>query len=253
MNSLIVFTAKELREQIKTFKGIVVAAVLCILGMMSPLLAKITPEILKNADLGVTIKIPAPTYLDSYTQFFKNIGEMAIIVVLLVFAGSVVTETVRGTAQIILAKRLPRSIFLLSKFLSAALVWTVSYSASAALCYFYTVYLFPKGTPAHLFLSLFCMWLFGMLVLAIALFSSTVFTNYALAAVGGFALWGILLITSAIPKIKDGTPAVLVMQNMGILSGSVTAAYVRVPIIICLSSIVLLILLSCLIFRRREL
>lgn len=253
MSSFFVFTRKELEEQIRTYKGIAIAAVLLIFGMTSPLLAKITPDIIKSANLGVTIKIPEPTYLDAYAQFFKNIGEMGIIVILLVYAGAVVTETTRGTATLMLTKRLSRTSFILAKFLSAAVVWTVSYAGSAALCVVYTIYLFPKGKPAQLMLALFCMWLFGIVTLAAALFASSVFKSYALAAIGGFAIWGLILLTSALPKIKDYTPAFLASNNLQFLSGASKPGTATVPVITGLALTALLLVFACLIFRRREL
>lgn len=253
MNSFVVFTLKELEEQIKTFKGVAVAAVLLIFGMASPLLAKLTPEIIKSANLGVAIKMPEPTYLDAYTQFFKNIGEMGIIVILLVYAGAVVTETTRGTAALMLTKRLSRSSFILTKFLSAAVVWTVSYAGSAALCIVYTVYLFPKGKPTQLLLALFCMWLFGIVTLATAIFASSVFKSYALAAVGGFAVWGFLLLTSALPRIKDWSPAFLASNNLQLLCGAVKPCKAIAPVTTGIAFTALLLFLACLIFRRREL
>ena len=145
MNSFIFFTYKELSEQVKTYKGLVIAVVLLIFGMTSPLLAKLTPDMLKMAGLGASLQIPAPTYLDAYAQFFKNIGQMVLIVLMFVYAGSISGEVTKGTAALMLTKRLSRGGFVLAKFLSAVAVWTVSYAVSAAVCIFYTVYLFPAG------------------------------------------------------------------------------------------------------------
>ena len=253
MNSFFVFARKELEEQIKTFKGVAIAAVLLIFGMSSPLLAKLTPEIIKSVGVGITIKMPDPTYLDAYSQFFKNISQMAIIIIMLVYVGAVVAETTKGTATLMLTKRLSRTSFILSKFLSAAIVWTVSYAGSAVLCAIYTVYLFPKGSPSHLVLAFFCMWLFGIITLGIALFASAVFKNYTLAAIGGFVIWGLLLLSSALPKIKDYMPAFLTTGNMQILSGSCPPGTAIVPVIAGIVLTAMLLTLACLIFHRREL
>jgi ABC-2 type transport system permease protein len=253
MSNLFTFTKKELYEQIKTFKGVAVAAVLLVFGMTSPLLAKLMPEIFKSADLGVALQIPDPTYLDAYAQFFKNIGEMGLIVIMLVYAGAVVSETTRGTATLMLTKRLSHSAFVISKFLSAAIVWTASYAGSAALCTVYTIYLFPEGKPSNLLFSLFCMWLFGVITLAAALFASAVFKSYILSAVGTFAVWGLLLVTSALPKIKDYTPAFLSSDNLKLLNGACPPDKFQIPIILGILLTALLLTLACIIFRRREL
>lgn len=253
MHSLIVFTVKELREQVKTFKGLVIFIVLLVFGMTSPLLAKLTPEIIKMASAQIKIQMPDVTYLDAYAQFFKNISQMALLVVILVFCGSIVTETTKGTAQIMLTKRLSRSSFIVSKFLSCVVVWTISYAVSAALCICYTVYLFPTGKPSNLVLSLLCMWLFGIILIAATLLSSSVFGNYALAAVGSFALWGLITLLSIFTKLKDYLPSSLSSENMALISGSVKASTMLFPIITGILLTAIFLLLSCLIFSKREL
>jgi ABC-2 type transport system permease protein len=253
VNSFFVFTQKELKEQVRTYKGAVVAIILLLFGMTSPLLAKLTPEIFKMADLGVAIKIPDPTYLDAYAQFFKNIGQMVLIILMLIYSGSVVSETTKGTTSIMLTKRLSRSSFVLSKFLSAVIVWTLSYAASAALCIVYTIYLFPSGKPQYLLLSLACMWLFGILTLAIAIFSSAVFKNFALAAVASFCIWGLTLVVSTIPKVKDYAPALIGTANTQLIGGGLSPDKLLFPVLTGLAATALLMTGACLIFHRREL
>lgn len=252
MNSFYVFTIKELREQIKTYKGIVLAIILMIFGMTSPLMAKLTPEMLKMANLGIELKIPAPTYVDAYAQFFKNISQIALIVLMLVYSGSIVSETSKGTALLMLTKRLSRRAFLLSKFVSASIVWTVSYVASAALCIIYTNYLFPSGSSKHVLLALFCMWFFGIITVAIAIFSSALFNNYAIAAVAGFCLWGLLLVTSSIPKVKEYTPSMLGTDNLNLLSENLSVSSIRIPLILGILFIGILLTFACMIFKKRE-
>jgi ABC-2 type transport system permease protein len=253
VSRFLVFTQKELKEQIRTYKGAVVAIILLLFGMTSPLLAKLTPEIFKMADLGVAIKIPDPTYLDAYAQFFKNIGQMVLIILMLIYSGSVVSETTKGTTSIMLTKRLSRSSFVLSKFLSAVIVWTLSYAASAALCIVYTIYLFPSGKPQYLLLSLACMWLFGILTLAIAIFSSAVFKNFALAAVASFCIWGLTLVVSTIPKVKDYAPALIGTANTQLIGGGLSPDKLLFSVLTGLAATALLMTGACLIFHRREL
>lgn len=253
MSSFLIFTAKELREQIRTYRGLVILAVLIVFGMTSPLTAKLTPELIKLAGAGIKIDLPAPTYLDAYAQFIKNIGQIALIVLMLTFSGCVSGEVSHGTAQIILTKRLSRGGFILSKYLSAAAVWTVSYASAACLCVVYTVYLFPQGKPSNLLLSLACMWLFGLLLLAGTVFASSLFSSYPLSALGAFAVWGALLLLSMIGKIKKYLPTVLGSGNVSLIGGSSSPADMRLPAIVCVLLTALLLGLACALFRRREL
>lgn len=68
---------KELLEGIRNYKMIILITIFLILGIMNPLFAKLTPELLSSlADESISISVPDPTALDSWTQFFKNITQM---------------------------------------------------------------------------------------------------------------------------------------------------------------------------------
>ena len=184
------FIKKEFLEQFRTGRGLILMAVFFLFGMMSPLLAKLMPEILGSMDMqGIKIVLPEPTAIDAYTQFFKNFTQMGILILLLVFGGTLSNELSRGTLINILAKGLPRHNVLLSKYIAAASLWSFSYAMAAGVTIGYTVYLFRDARVNHLFLSLFCLWLFGCLVLALILLSSAI-------APGSFG--GLILTTAVI-------------------------------------------------------
>ena len=66
------FTRKEFLETRKTWRLWVVPGVLVFLGLTTPVLAAVTPTLLKmtaERQPGVVIRFPAPTSLDAYTQF----------------------------------------------------------------------------------------------------------------------------------------------------------------------------------------
>ncbi len=72
MNFLTVIR-KELLEQWRTYKLLIVAAVLVVFGLISPLLAKLTPELLKavpNMPPELALAIPAST-LESRIKTLK--------------------------------------------------------------------------------------------------------------------------------------------------------------------------------------
>lgn len=114
---------------------------------------------------GMTITAPRAVLADAYIQFFKNTGQMGLIVLLLVFSGSLVQELTRGTLINILSKGLKRSTVILSKYTAAMLLWTIIYCIAALTHIGYSLYLFPGEHLEHVFLSLFCLWLFGALLL----------------------------------------------------------------------------------------
>ena len=63
MKQTILFTGKELKELWKTYKFLILCAVLLLFGMSSPLLAKLTPELFSQmlqeaaADVGRPVRL----------------------------------------------------------------------------------------------------------------------------------------------------------------------------------------------------
>lgn len=68
MRGYLAFVKKELLEQVRTYKLLILLLVFFIFGMLSPLMAKLMPEILRQMPMdGITITIPDPTAIDSYS------------------------------------------------------------------------------------------------------------------------------------------------------------------------------------------
>ena len=68
MRGYLAFVKKELLEQVRTYKLLILFLVFFIFGMLSPLMAKLMPEILSQMPMdGITITIPDPTAIDSYS------------------------------------------------------------------------------------------------------------------------------------------------------------------------------------------
>ena len=150
MNGFYAFAKKELIEQLRSYKALILTAVLFLFGMMSPLLAKLLPDIFGGINIeGMTITIPEPTALDAYTQFFKNVGQLGYIALLLIFSGLLSQDVTKGTLVVLLAKGLSRPAVIFSKFTSALVIWTAGYALAAAAAYGYTAYLFGSGGSAE--------------------------------------------------------------------------------------------------------
>ena len=117
MKQTILFTGKELKELWKTYKFLILCAVLLLFGMSSPLLAKLTPKLFSQIDLGLgtPLQLPDATFLDAYAQFFKNMTQICLIVLVLVLSGTIPHELKSGTAMLMLSKGLSRHGFILSK------------------------------------------------------------------------------------------------------------------------------------------
>jgi ABC-2 type transport system permease protein len=254
MRGFIAFTKKEFSEQLRGYKAIILTVVLFFFGMMSPLLAKLLPELLGSMDIqGITLTIPAATSLDAYAQFFKNVGQLGFLALLLVFGGLLSQDVTKGTLVVLLAKGLSRPAVIFSKFIAALVVWTVGYALAAGVAYGYTVYLFESGALPYLFYALFLLWLFGAFLLALLVFASTL----APGSYGGLLLTAAvlvaLLILGSFPAAADWNPITLASKNSALLTGAAAPADVSAAVWTTLGYIAALLAAAVLVFRKKRL
>ncbi|MBI5828976.1 MAG: ABC transporter permease subunit, partial [Chloroflexi bacterium] len=125
MKSFFVLLRKEWLEQWRTYRLLVVGVVLVVFGLLSPLIAKYTPELIKLVPEGEAIAalIPTPTALEAVAQYLKNMSQFGGILALLLTMGAVAQEKDKGTAAMMLVKTLSRLAFLAAKFAALALMF----------------------------------------------------------------------------------------------------------------------------------
>ena len=254
MRGFAAFSKKEFTEQLRSFKAVILIAVLFLFGMLSPLLAKLMPELFAGLNVqGMTLTMPAPTVFDAYGQFFKNVGQLGFLVLLIVFTGLLSQDVSKGTLIVLLAKGLSRPAVIASKFAAALATWTAGYALAAVTAWGYTVYLFGAGGAPNLLFALFCLWLFGAFLLALLLLASTA----APGSYGGLLLTAgvliVLLILSSFPALSKWNPVTLAGGSNGLLSGAVAAGEMTATA--CLTAVLTLALLAAaiLLFRKKRL
>lgn len=251
MMKLFVFTKKEFVENARTYKVLITLLVFMLFGFINPITAKLMPELLSSfMPDGMTITITEPTALDSWTQFFKNIPTQLILVII-IFSSILVTEYHKGTLINVITKGVQRKFIIISKFLFLSMMWSISYVLCFIITYGYTVYLFPSEIHNILF-SASCMWLFGILILATLLLGSVIFTQMygVLLFTGGLYLLGLSL--SLFPNSSKYNPIELATANMNILQQTLDSSELYLPIIVTISLITIIILISCILFNRKE-
>ncbi len=218
MRGYITFVKKEFFEMARTYKLFLLAAVYFLLGVINPLTAEYTPDLLTNfMPKGMKIKIPEPTAIDSWLQFYKNVPQMGLIILAIVFSGILVSELNKGTVVIMLTKGLSRKTVVLSKFTAAAFVWTAAYCFCFALSYGYTIYFWKEKVP-NLIFSICCIWLFGIFLLTIEILANTLcHSGYeVLLFTGGIIVLCYLL--NIVPKVQKYNPILLIHCNKELLT-----------------------------------
>ena len=254
MNHYLVFFKKELLENIRTYKLLIMLTVFLIFGIMNPLTAKLTPELLaKFMPEGMSITVPEPSSLDSWAQFFKNSQQMGFIVMVLVFSGILGTELSKGTLINLLTKGLSRQAVIIAKYASMLLIWTMSILTSFLVTWAYTVYLFPDGRGENVLFSVLCLWLFGAFLLALLLFAATlVKSSYGSLLITG-AVIIVLTLCNVIPAANKYNPISLTTKNMDLITNTIELSSLYFPIGVTAIASVCLITLAVLVFQQKQL
>lgn len=254
MKHYFAFIKKELLDSIRTYKMLIMLLVFFAFGIMNPLTAKMTPDLLKAVmPKGMSITMADPTGFDSWTQFFKNISQMGFIVMVCIFSGVLGTELSKGTLINMLTKGLSRSAVILSKYTSMALIWTMSFLLSFFVTWGYTAYLFPDDKPVNLLFSVFCLWVFGMFLLALLLFAATlVKNNYGCLLITGAGIV-VCMLCNIIPSAHKYNPLSLASKNMDLITDTIKASTVYSCVWVTGALTLVFIALTVLIFRKKQL
>ncbi len=220
MTGLTALLGKEIMEQLRTYKFLIVAGIFTFFGILTPLMLKYLPEILRLAGEQIPIEVPPPTAVQSLTEYAGTIGQVGVLVAVLVAMGAIAGELRQGTGVMVLSKPVSHAAFVIAKLFALALSFIVSLAIASAFAFGYTVALIEGAAVAAFLLTNLLLVLFLVFALAVTLLFSSFFRS-SLAA-GGLAL--ALLIgqagLSVLPLIGDYMPGKLLAWSTNALTGA---------------------------------
>jgi ABC-2 type transport system permease protein len=245
---------KEVLEQWRTRRLIVVAIVFVALGIGSPYLARYTAELIEALGAGpFEIVVPEPTVADAVSQFLRNLGQAGILTSILLAMGSVATEKERGTAALVLSKPASRGAYLVTKLVAIGITIATGLLLAGIVGYAYTALLFEAPSIAG-WLGMTTLLLLSLLSYAALTFLGSTLTRSALAAaaigIGGMI---VLAIVATIPTLAPYLPAGLSGEPAAALALGTDPGPLLGPLVANLGLTVGLVVLSWLAFRRQEL
>lgn len=254
MKSLIAFIKKELLEQIRTGKVMILGALFVLFGIMNPAIAKLTPWLLETltdslAESGMIVTEVTVSALDSWVQFFKNIP-MALIAYVLIESSIFTKEYQSGTLLLSLTKGFERYKVVLSKTIVLSLLWTVGYWMCLGITYAYNTYFWDNSIAQHLILSVVCWWLFGMWVIALLILCSTIMNTNAGVLMGTSGVVLISYVLGFLPKIKPYVPTSLTNGTV-LIYGVTTVDTYFIPLILVVIMCVICFITSILLFNKK--
>lgn len=212
---------KEFLEQRRTRKFLIALVVLVLFGMTSPLMAKMTPQLMTLVPGGEAFAgmIPDPTINDAVAQYIKNVTQFGVLLALVFSMGSMAVEKDKGTAAMILSKPMPRGSFLLAKFASLALTFIIAVLIAGVACYYYTYFLFGELNILNWLALNGLVILYLLVYVAITLLYSTLTRTQYIAIGLSFGTLIVLGILGGLPGIGINFPDALISNASLLMSG----------------------------------
>lgn len=199
---------------------VVLAMVFLLFGIEAPLMAKLTPQLLKSLGEGLTITLPKPTSVMAWQQFYKTMTQIGLFVLAIVQSASVSRELADGTLVILVAKGLSRNAVILAKYLMGLVQWGAAIMLAFGVSFAYTAYYFPDDLSPHPWLALWPLLWFGLLWQALVILGSTLsksgFTGF-LCGAGAYLGMTLLNLFKAVHRFN---PVSLTNDNLAMLAGT---------------------------------
>lgn len=250
MTGFIPFFKKELKEQFRTHRLLIVGGILLFFGLTTPLLLKYLPQIIELSGQTVPVDIPPPTAVDSLASYAGTISQIGVLIAVLIAMGSIANEIRSGAAVIILSKQITRASFVSAKLIAMSITFLISLTLAAFFCFAYTVWLIGTADALaflelNLLLTVFLVFCLAVTVLFSSLFRSSL-------AAGGIAIGVIIAqgLLSTAPVIGNFLPGKLLGWGTGLFTSS--NSYWGALAVAC-SAIVLCVYFAQRILRSKEL
>lgn len=252
MTSFMVFAGKEFREIVCTWRIWVLPGLVLFFALTGPPLARFTPQILAAAigDQIAGIKLPAPTYVDSYAQWVKNLSQIVMIALVIAYGGLVSSETRGGTAVLVLTKPLSRTGFVIAKFVVHATFLAVVVMVGTVVTWGLTDLIFGIAPWERLWEASFTWLVLGLLFIGLMTVLSVEINSAAGAAGVGVGAFALLTIATIWAPLGTYSPAALTSLPASLVRGdSVSVGW---PLTTSLLCALLLVVLAARRFQRKD-
>lgn len=254
MKSLLAFIRKEVKEQLRSGRLLILAILFVLFGVMNPAVAKLTPwlfEMMSDslAEIGMTVTAVTVNAMDSWVQFFKNMP-IALIAFVLLESSIFTREYQTGTLVLSLTKGLERYKVVVSKTIILVALWTVCYWLCFGITYGYTAYFWDNSVAQNMMFSVVCWWLFGIWIVSLAILFSTILNANTSVLVATVGVVFVSYLLGLLPRVSEYLPTLLTDGNSLIYGAAEIEAYIA-PLIITVAVSVICIIMSIPIFNKK--
>ncbi|MFW3537411.1 ABC transporter permease [Vagococcus fluvialis] len=254
MRALSAFLKKEWQEALASYRLVILIVLFALFGIMNVFTAKYTPEMITYFVSEEFAKsIPTPTLIDAWLQFFKNIGQIGVIVTVILFSGTLTQEYSKGTLTLLVTKGLSCWKIVTAKFLMNSFIFTLAYLSGISLTFTYGKFYFDSMEVLHLAFGLISLWLFTIFLIALINLGSVLCaTNYlVLLVVGGVNV--ILMLLNFIPDVKEYNPISLFTAGTPLIQGDMVPSDILSAIYVTIGIVVIIKILTIILFNKKSL
>lgn len=254
MKGFAVFARKEALEIVRTWRIWVLPGMTLFFALSGPLMAKWTPQIVTAVGGPAVAKVfqalPTPTYLDAYGQWTKNLTQILLIAIIIIYGNLISGERKSGTAILVVTKPVSRSAFVVAKALVHGLFLSATVLAGTALTWAVTKVAFVNAPPAALWAGTFAWLTLALFFLAVMTLLSVLVDSQAGAAGIGIGVFAVLSISALWQIMALFSPAALISAPMVLTSGKDYP--IAIPVTVTLAATVVLVYAAAQAFRFKE-
>lgn len=245
---------KEAQEIVHTWRVWVLPSIVLVFAVAGPPLAKVTPELLASLTPPgqQSVTLPPATFADAYGQWVKNLSQLVLFAIIIMYGGLVSTEVREGTAAFILTKAVKRSTFITAKAAVHAAFIAATLGAGTLITWITTALVFGSAPAGPLWGAAAMMCLFAILLLAFIELFSVLIPAPAGAAGAGLGLYALLAVAAAWEPMAKFSPAGIPGLAASIASGQSHQALAW-PTVISLAAAGLAVAVAVAAFQRKEL
>jgi ABC-2 type transport system permease protein len=251
------FARKEMFEIVRTWRIWVLPGMLLFFALSGPLMAKYTPEILKavgGSDMAALVKaMPKPSYVDAYGQWIKNLTQIGLFAIIIIYGGLISAERKNGTAILVLTKPLSRTAYVVAKAAVHCVFLVLAVGISTVATWSVTRLVFGKAPGAHLWLAVAAWLALAIFFLGVMTLLSSLLGSQAGAAGIGLGVFAALSAAGMWEPLQRFSPAGLIQAPALLAAGKGSGALTVSPIITSVGLAVLLVMAAAEIFRTKEL
>lgn len=259
MANFMILLKKNLLEMVRNKRIIIFSIVFIAISFISALGAKFLPELIKvllegleDAGMMPGAYIGDASVADSYAQFASNMGEIATLLVSVMFVGAIIKEKKTGTYTTLKENKVKDEEIVLSHFAAQIILVTVSYIVSVAFFAFLNILLFRQIMGVRGLVVLSYIYLLLLITISFSLFTGCLFKKSMPAYILVIGAYFLTMIVEVFPRINKFNPYHLITLSMNLVaSKSYSLSENLTTVFTCLLMSVAFVIISLFIVKNR--